>query len=818
MAQPIAYYEDGTPIPAEEWEQAVQSGQARWEGGTEIRAVSPDGSRVTLPAEQYADAIASGYRIASPEEVARAQAEQEHGGLGGMALAGVEGAARGLTFGLSDQIAVGFGGEDYRQAAAARREVNPGAAAAGEIVGAVAPIIATGGTGAAARVTAGAGLLPRGAAAAGRGAGALAERMLARQAAQGGVRSIVARGVAGAAEAGVEGALYGVGQAISDNALTDADLTADKILSSAGEGALFAGLLGGALGGTLGAASLGFGAARDVALRRLGSESTSEALQRFADRRAFKQVTGNYKKPVLAATAKGDGALERMGRKLIDERAPMRKLDEFVPWVEKRTQRAADDMRAVASQLDDAGVKLDGQALLRRADEVINSYASRMDDDFRKVANRLRRKIKPLRNAIDPPQPKAKGKQKIVVDPVFGTRVIDPVAPPAPAPREFSFSEFWKIRQDLDKTINWGKRSGDMSTDAMKELRDAFRAELDDMIERGQGPLDLKTAWKKASEDYGDFVLLKDHAEEYAKNRASNRSVSLTDYLAGIGGAATSIATGNVGGLLGAGAMTVGNKLAREQGNYLLARMADRLAKFDGRFEAATQALAGLRKLELRKAIAPAATSIPERYRETTEQVKQLQDPRRAVEVLARVGEGLEDRPDILHALHQRVLGDAHYLHAQMPRALTRSATSLTPNAEEVRVPPSEMRRFMAKVDALADPLKVLEDVAEGDLDRDAIDALRERRPRLFQAIREQVMIYAAQRGEELPFKQRITLSLAFDFRGDHSLQPEVLTGIQQVHAERGADAEAPGPSGNINPQLAANETTPAQQAIGGRA
>src|SRR5690554_2992651 len=107
MAQPIAYYEDGTPIPAEEWEQAVQSGQARWEGGTEIRAVSPDGSRVTLPAEQYADAIASGYRIASPEEVARAQAEQEHGGLGGMALAVVEGAARGLTFGLSDQIAVG---------------------------------------------------------------------------------------------------------------------------------------------------------------------------------------------------------------------------------------------------------------------------------------------------------------------------------------------------------------------------------------------------------------------------------------------------------------------------------------------------------------------------------------------------------------------------------------------------------------------------------------------------------------------------------------------------------------------------------------
>lgn len=817
MAQPIAYYEDGTPIPAEEWEQAVQSGQARWEGGTEIRAVSPDGTRVTLPAEQYADAIASGYRIASPEEVARAQAEREHGGLGGMALAGVEGAARGLTFGLSDQVAVGFGGEDYQRAAAARREVNPGAAAAGEIVGAVAPIIATGGTGAAARVTAGAGLLPRGAAAAGRGAGALAERMLARQAAQGGVRSIVARGVAGAAEAGVEGALYGVGQAITDNALTDADLTAEKILSSAGEGALFGGLLGGALGGTLGAASLGFGAARDVALRRLGSESTSEALQRFADRRAFKQVTGNYKKPVLAATAKGDGALERMGRKLIDERAPMRKLDEFVPWVEKRTQRAADDMRAVASQLDDAGVKLDGQALLRRADEVINSYASRMDDDFRKVANRLRRKIRPLRNAIDPPQPKAKGKQQIVVDPVFGTRVIDPVAPPAPAPREFSFSEFWKIRQDLDKTINWGKRSGDMSTDAMKELRDAFRAELDDMIERGQGPLDLKTAWKRASQDYGDFVLLRDHAAEYAKNRASNRSVSLTDYLAGIGGAATSIATGNIGGILGAGAMTVGNKLAREQGNYLLARMADRLAKFEGRFETAAQVLAGVRKAsELRHAIAPSAVSIADKFERTREQVKQLGNPQTAVTVLARASEGLEDRPDILHALHQRLLGDAQYLQAQMPQPLTRAAASLTPNAEEARVPPVQMRRFVARADALADPLSVVEDLARGQLDRDALETLKERRPRVFQALREQVIIYTAQRGDALPYKQRLLLGMAFEFQSDESLMPENMAAIQQAYAERAEPEQGPGPGGQLRADIGDSTQLPAQRALAG--
>src|SRR5690606_33357773 len=137
-----------------------------------------------------------------------------------------------------------------------------------------------------------------------------------------------------------------------------------KILAAAGDGALFAGLLGAGVGGLSGAASRGLDRARDAALRRLGEGSTEDALQRFAERRAFKQVVGNYKRPFAEASAKGEGVLERAGRKMLDEAAPMRKLDEFIPWVEKRTQRAASEMRAVAQQLDDAGVRLDGRALL----------------------------------------------------------------------------------------------------------------------------------------------------------------------------------------------------------------------------------------------------------------------------------------------------------------------------------------------------------------------------------------------------------------------------------------------------------------------
>lgn len=808
MAQPVAYYPDGTPVPREQWDAAVQSGQARWEGGTELRAIAPDGSPVTFAAEQYQDALASGYRIASPEEVARVQAEQEQGGLGGMALTGAEGVARGLTFGLSDQLAVGFGGEDYQRAAQDRREVNPGLAVTGEVAGAVLPVLASGGSAGVARGVAMAGALPRGAAAAGRSAGALAERLMARQAAQGGVRRIVARGVAGAAEAGVEGALYGVGQAITDNALTDAELTAEKVLASAGEGALLGGLFGGALGVGAGALGAGFDAAQGMALRKLGADSTKDALESFAARRAFKQVTGNYKKPVAEAGAKGKDTLERAGRKLLSEGAPMRKLDEFVPWVQKRAQRAGSELQDVAKKLDDAGVRLDGDSLLRRADDVIESYRGRGFDDFDKIAAKLEKKIAPLRKQLRPEDPK-----------LLPKGVEGPLPPRAEA-REFTFSEVWKLRQDLDKTIFSRASTGKgktIQTDAMRELRDAFKAELDDMIERGQGPLDLQAAWRKASEDYGDFALLRKHSEELVEARKSNRDISLTDYLAGIGGAATSIATGNIAGILGAGAMTLGNKLAREQGNAWLAKTASRLAKFEGRFEGAAQALAGLRKAgELRHAVAPAAVSIADKFERTREQVKQLENPQTAVTVLARASEGFEDRPDIVAALHQRLLGDAQYLRAQMPQPLTRAGASLTPTKEESRVPPAAMRSFVSRADALADPMTVVEDLASGVLDRDGLEALKERRPRIFEALKQQVIIYTAQRGDALPYKQRLLLGMAFEFPSDESLMPENMAAIQQAYAERAEPEQGPGPGGQLRADIGDSTQLPAQRALAG--
>lgn len=212
-------------------------------------------------------AAALGYAPATDDQVASAKAnaarEAEFGSTGQQVIAGAEGLARGATFGVSDLALSGLGVTDAERMAA-RREVNPSAALAGELGGAVAPIIAGGPAAAFAKLTPAAraaavaageapGLLSAAANLAptsllSRGAAALGERAAAGLAARPVLQGAVQAGLSEA----VEGAVYGVGQTITEAALGDEKMTAETLLSNVGLGAL----LGAGSGALLGAAGV----------------------------------------------------------------------------------------------------------------------------------------------------------------------------------------------------------------------------------------------------------------------------------------------------------------------------------------------------------------------------------------------------------------------------------------------------------------------------------------------------------------------------------------------------------------------------------
>lgn len=148
--------------------------------------------------------IHSGDRIASSDEARLDSLDREFGGAGHQALAFGAGLARGATFGLSDVALAELGGEEYRSALQAYRELHPGTSTAGELVGALAVP------------------LP-GAGEAGLGASILREAAI--------------------------GGAMGLGTGLSEAALSGEKYNGEALAASMGIGALIGGGIGGAFAG-----------------------------------------------------------------------------------------------------------------------------------------------------------------------------------------------------------------------------------------------------------------------------------------------------------------------------------------------------------------------------------------------------------------------------------------------------------------------------------------------------------------------------------------------------------------------------------------
>lgn len=213
-----------------------------------IKAFDTLGNKVSIPADQIADAERLGYRVATPQEIAQEELGQKYGGLEAKAGAAVTGALRGATLGLSDVALSALGAEE---AVKAYEQLEPGIALGAEVAGTVAPVLLTAGT---AAPEAGASLAARIAArtpaALAAQAGEAAVSRLGLAAAEGATQTIGRTAARYATQAGVESALQGIGRETGRLAL-DNDLSGEKIGQIAAAG-LTSGLTGIGIGAGLG--------------------------------------------------------------------------------------------------------------------------------------------------------------------------------------------------------------------------------------------------------------------------------------------------------------------------------------------------------------------------------------------------------------------------------------------------------------------------------------------------------------------------------------------------------------------------------------
>ena len=265
-------------VPEETVADGYRSGRYRLKKGQKLSVVDRYGNLGQIDSADAAAAFGSGFEMAAPGAFEAAAREERYSTPGQIALTAAEGAGKGLSLGLSEG-ALGLAlGDEYKADAEARAEVNPVTSIGGEVAGAVAPLILSGGsssgatgTSLAGRAVRGVGVLPRLAARDGLVAEAATAGALGEGATAGGriLRAIAAKGVGAAAES----LPYAVGRGISTAALDD-DASAQRVLAQIGLETMAGGLAGGILGGAGRATSEGF----DAAAQRLFGDAAHPGL------------------------------------------------------------------------------------------------------------------------------------------------------------------------------------------------------------------------------------------------------------------------------------------------------------------------------------------------------------------------------------------------------------------------------------------------------------------------------------------------------------------------------------------------------------
>ena len=772
-----------------------------------VSIVDRYGLQREVPVEVAQEEIALGAELESPEaQAARLEAEQ-YGGLEQQALAAGEGALSGATLGLSD-VALAEGlGDEYRAARAARERVNPLASGAGQVVGTVAPLLLSGGTSAAARGASLIGAPTRAAAA----LGGLAERGVARGLAGLGVEGagIVSRGLSTgarlAAGGAVEGGIYGAGQAISEAALApggDYDQLGEKLWAGLKQGAGYGAVAGGGLGFLGGATSR----AVERGMEALsGAEGLKSLLKRASETSVLKALGTNARDARGLAKKRGDGGITQMVDDLLSQR-----LDDGA-----RVFKAGDDAGAIAAKVETAtnevGAKL--RDVRRQVDEFIEG-SGRAD---------LRPDMGKFFGKLDEASAKAES-----LPPALSSRVKSAAEQFAPlrakweTGKPITFGETQAYRQQIDNILHPERAAGGLSlapenAAQLQAFRRELKGTLDESLEKATGEMGggaMLDHYRELNRRFSSLADAKDILKrELGQDLARNR-VSLTESLAGAGGLIGAAATGSFVPAVAGVALGAARKLYRDRGESVMAVLADRLSKVDKRMETGVAKFFRRAKDARRGALGAAAAeevegrsrtdralgrrgkeSPGDAYRRRLQEAASLQqDPHGVLE--RQMGTRIPTAaPRAAMAMTATAIKGAQFLSAKAPVGLV-DPDALLPHLQPQDPDPVELARFARYVQVVDDPYSVLDELGDGTLTSQHVEALKEVYPKIYSEVQGRVWSGLMEAKELPPYESRLLLGTLLDLPTDKSLRPQSIAAAQAVYASRTERAGKPPPGG----------------------
>lgn len=695
------------------------------------------------------------------------------------------GLARGLTLGLSDQAIVKSGlmtSEQLREL----KEANPILSGAGELAGFVAPLITTGGvTGVAGAAVKGAGK-----------AGQLTERMVAKalkdavktKAEKRLVNKIINKSLPKAAGSAVEGAAFGVGQVLSEDALGTAEANAENLIAGASLGAV----TGGAVGGAFGAFSA------SIPIIKNASKSAKNAIKKSSD---VETAALNWAgvSPIQSVKLKNlkPNVVKEFPNFLKDKAMQGKFKPDTTIYdnILRLKNDASNQIGKILKSADELASKNDElliqeSKIAREVIEDINEkYIKRYEDSVG-----FEQQLYPIRKYIRSWQKRFK------------------------SPKSLTPSKLHQLRRDVDDLIKHEKEPGKrpLIQEAYHDVRTLLSDRFKNIIRNAGGSVDegaskLYDDLITANKDYEISATMLPYIEKKLEKDANKSIFDIFDIL----GAST--------GIEGFAFVQLRKYLQSDIRNkvLILSKVEKDANKVVNAIDSSTNKLLKFKTSgrDLFKAAAPTATKTlqgvtlsfenkeppknetrMDAFRRISNEIQdKIENPDKNLEkLLFRTTRLRAAAPKTADHIEKVAKTGIEFLYNKLPKPNLLKA-SIQPGLAKKQFTPSdvEISKFERYVRAVNSPLTVVEDMANGDITREGVEAIRVVYPDLYNRIRNTVMEKVSSSENPLNYSQRLQLGILLDLPTDESLVPQNIITLQSQFAPEEEQPAGPGSSGS---------------------
>ncbi len=754
-------------LPEDQIESAIASGSHGYLVTDRVNLRKKNGETVSLPGSEVTDALQSGeYSLELPTQTAVREYVEENKGIGGQLKTAVMQFADEALMGVPELIA------DKKQdpleiaKRQALKEENVIANTLGGIGGFGASLLYGGPVGKMATIATRA------------GEKAIAGRLAtagATTGAQSAAKELAKKIARSSAQMGVEGVTFAAPTAITEAALGDPELAAETLLVN--------GLAGGAIGalGRAGSEVLKLGA------NKIAQESAEKGfLEAFRDERAAKAL--GFSKGQIKKLKGGQQEAEEIGAAMLElTDAQGKKIigaldspETIQANIKRAKNEVGEKLGAYYDEIDNTGVKtFDTEKLAETVEKDLGSFfKSALNKDEVRVYENTLEAIKKLggENGLSTLR-----QAKELLD------QVDAIAFPGGKP---------PLNPTAKQTL-------------AKDVRKILRDQLNETVDTAAGSLIGKKGVineiKKNNKLYSQLTKAERAIDDKVSSMAGNKYIGLTDTITGAG---TIGAIGAPGAIATVAAKKFiekyGNQIAANTAGVLYAQksMAKVAKKLDEIPEKIDSMLKGRRLTDVAKTTsvgaiqrlienAESGMSRVAAFEKLKEDLSEIEaNPALPMDRSARLSEPLSNTgaPETASQLTLKNGLIAKYLSDHMPKPITVN----TP-FKQVKWTPSdqELSRFERRVHAIQNPLSVVDDLVNGTLTTEAIDAVKVVYPKLFENIPGRVMQYFMDNPQTVSYNNRIKLSLLLDMPLDDALKPENLQRLQQNFMEQDESAAA---------------------------